>query len=150
MLAKNFLRYPLSLLFISVLSLNGLELPQMISAGAAPEIIDFTLYRPNDMQEGAYALIWDTKNATKVVISTLGEVTASGKYIVKSPDPGVDEIVLTVSNNDDFKPVSKTVYVKQPPPLGITHTQEKKIDNDYFPMSPMRQRMLVPLRIGDD
>lgn len=150
MIVKNFLRYLLSLLFFGVLSLNGLELPKMISVGAAPEIIDFTLYRPNDNKEGAYALVWNTKNATRVTISTIGEVATSGKHIVEHPDPGVEEIVLTVSNNDDFKPVSKTVYVIEPPSLGITHTQDKKIDDDYFPMSPMRQRMLVPLRIGDD
>jgi len=147
MIIKNLLHYLLGLLLLGVLSLYGFELPKMIPEGAAPEIINFTLYRPDDNNKGEYALVWDTKNATEIIISTIGEVEASGKYIVKKPDPDVEEIVLTVSNNSGFKPVSKSVYAKQPQSMGRTEeTQDRWMDDDTIPMSPMRQRMIAPGR----
>lgn len=146
MIVKKSLRYLLSLLLFGMLSLNGFELPQILPEGAAPEIIDFVLYRPADSTEQEYALVWDTKNAAKVIISTIGEVELSGKHIVKDSDQSIDEIILTAYGAKGLAPVTKTVYVKEQTSLGLTYSPEDDRMNESIPMSPVRQRMLAPRR----
>jgi len=146
MVIKHTLRCLMGLLMISLSSLSGFELPQMLPDGVAPKIVDFTLYRSTDSGEDEYALVWDTKDAKKVTISTLGEVELSGKHVVRESDPSVDEIVLTAFGDEGFEPVKKSVYVKEQQTISITHAPKDDRMDESIPMSPMRQRMMAPGR----
>lgn len=146
MIIKRFLHYLFGLLLLGVLPSNGFELPTMLPEGAAPEIVDFILYRPAESDKDVYALIWNTKHATKVTITTLGKVSTSGKHVVKDGDPSITEYTLTAFGKQGFDPVRKTVYVVQPDSIGITHSEQDERFDEPFPMSPVRQRMLAPGR----
>ena len=142
MFAKHYLHYMMGLSLFATLSLNAVELPEMLPSTAAPEIISFTLYRPAEDDNGSYTLSWETRNTTKVIISTIGKVPSTGTQDVTSNDPGVEEIVLTASNNDDFQPVTETIYLKKPEPMSFEPSTERQVDD--MPPTPMRR--IVPGR----
>jgi len=129
---------------LSIINISAFELPTVeIETNNKPEIIIFKAQSILVNELPSYKLIWKTANASKVEITYLGELEASGSFIITQDEYNRGEITLRASSNTTSFVAKQTLNANSAQNKS-TPMKPDAVEDDYNQQQQFYNRQYYP------